>query len=115
MTITALRNETNGKIVAQNVARASNAWTRGIGLLGRAHVSPDEGLWIDGCGAVHTLGMRASIDLYFLDRQQRVVRIARGIPPQCLAVTCRQAASVVELGASEASREIALGDRLTLE
>jgi hypothetical protein len=111
-----LRNATNGSIVAHDVGRASNPLTRGIGLLGRARVSPDEGLWIDRCGAVHTLGMRATLDLYFLDREQCVVRIVPGVRPNRLAVTCREAATVVELGANlKGERAVALGDRLVLE
>lgn len=111
-----LRNATSGAVVAHSVGRATNPLTRGIGLLGRARLSPDEGLWIDGCSAVHTLGMRATLDLYFLDRDQRVVRIVAGVRPNRLAVTCRNAATVVELGAvAEEGRAIALGDRLVLE
>jgi uncharacterized membrane protein (UPF0127 family) len=73
-------------------------------------------LWIDGCSAVHTLGMRATIDLYFLDRDRRVLKIAPGVPPNRLAVTCRRAVTVVELGAfAHAARAVAVGDRLALE
>ena len=116
MTPAVLRNATTGAVVARRVARASNPLARGIGLLGRASLGPDEGLWIDGCSAVHTLGMRATLDLYFLDREQQVVRIVPNVRPNRLAVVCRNAAMVVELGADSAeARPIALGDRLALE
>ena len=79
-------------------------------------MSPDEGLWIDGCSAVHTIGMRATIDLYFLDKEKRVLRIAHGVKPYRLAVACRDAVSVVELGAApEMGRDVLVGDRLVLE
>jgi uncharacterized membrane protein (UPF0127 family) len=109
-----LRNATQEIHIAGAVARASNALTRGIGLLGRGRVTSDEGLWIDNCAAVHTLGMRASLDLYFLDREQRVVRIVRNVRPNRLGVACRGAVSVVELGAATEDRRIAIGDRLEL-
>ncbi|MBD5632838.1 MAG: DUF192 domain-containing protein [Candidatus Eremiobacteraeota bacterium] len=111
-----MRNATSGKIVASGVDRATNPWTRGVGLLARKSVTPDEGLWIDGCGAVHTVGMRATIDLYFLDRDRRVLKIANGVPPNRLAVTCRNAVTVVELGASpQDGHDVLVGDFLSLE
>jgi len=111
-----LRNATSGKVLATKVGRATNFVTRGVGLLPRAQVSPDEGLWIDRCSAVHTIGMRATLDLYFLDKDQRVLRIASSVRPYRLAVTCHNAVAVVELGAApEQGREVLVGDRLVLE
>ena len=111
-----LRNETNGKVLATRVARANNLVSRGLGLLPRAKVAHDEGIWLDGCSAVHTMGMRATIDLFFLDKDNRVLRIVSAVPPNRLAVTCRDAVSIVELGAgSEVGRDVLVGDRLILE
>ena len=111
-----LRNATNGNVLATRVALANNFVTRGLGLLARSAVSPDEGLWIEGCSAVHTIGMRAALDLYFLDKENRVLRIASAIPPNRLAVTCRNAVTVVELGSGpEIGRDVLVGDRLILE
>jgi len=111
-----LRNATNGKVLALKVGRATNFVSRGVGLLPRAAISPDEGLWIDRCSAVHTIGMRATLDLYFLDKDQRVLRIASAVRPNRLAVVCRNAVAVVELGAApELGRDVLVGDRLVLE
>jgi hypothetical protein len=111
-----LRNSSNGKVLATRVARATTPWSRGVGLLPRQTVSPDEGLWIDRCAAVHTIGMRATIDLYFLDKNNCVLKIASAVPPNRLAVTCRNAVTVVELGAdSDSGRDVLVGDRLVME
>ena len=111
-----LRNESNGKVLARRVNRATSAWTRGVGLLPRKTVAPDEGLWIEGCSAVHTLFMRATIDLYFLDKDNRILKIANAVRPNRLAVICRKAVTVVELGTStDAARDALVGDRLSLE
>ncbi len=110
-----LRNASSGAAVATRVARARDPIARGIGLLMRSAVAPDEGLWIDGCSAVHTLGMRAALDLYFLDRNGRVLRIAPATPPHRLSIACRAARSVVELGATGDERPVHLGDVLVLE
>ena len=111
-----LVNATNGSVLATAVDRATNAWTRGVGLLPRESVGPHEGLWIGGCSAIHTIGMRATIDCYFLDAEDRVLKIASAVPPNRLAVTCRNAVAVVELGAGdEVVRDVLVGDRLSLE
>lgn len=111
-----LLNSSNGSLLATDVDRASNAWSRGVGLLPRKTVGPHEGLWIGGCSAVHTMGMRATIDLYFLDKDNRVLKIASAVPPNRLAVTCRNAVTVVELGAGrDLARDVLVGDALTLE
>ncbi len=111
-----LRNASNGTLLATAVVRAANAWSRGVGLLGHKTVEPHAGLWIDGCSAVHTMGMRATIDLFFLDKDQRVLKIASAVGPNRLAVTCRNAATVVELGAcGDEARDVLIGDRLVLE
>ena len=40
-----------------------------------------EALLIERCGSVHTVGMRFALDLVFLDRGWRVVRVARNVGP----------------------------------
>ena len=116
MKLHVLRNVTNGKVLASRVVRAGNPISRALGLLPRDAVSPDEGLWIDGCAAVHTMGMRATIDLYFLDAERRVVRIVEAVKPNRLAVACRSSEIVVELGVEpQTARSVSIGDQLALE
>lgn len=111
-----LRNVTNGKVLATHVALAANPLTRGIGLLGRAAVGPHEGVWIERCSAVHTFGMRATLDLYFLDKNDVILKIVNAAQPNRLAIAARSAAAVVELGAAfELARDVLVGDRLVLE
>ena len=110
-----LRNASNGAVIAQRVKRASDPFSRGVGLLTRAGVAPDEGLWIDRCGAVHTLGMRAVLDLFFLDCEGKVLEIVPNVRPQRLSVSCRGARNVVELGTDDSGRAVRIGDRLVLE
>ena len=111
-----LRNVSNGSVVATRVDRASNPWTRGVGLLPRKVVQPDEGLWIDRCSAVHTMGMRATLDLFFLDKRGQVLKIACSVRPFRPVVACRDAVTVVELGAGAGNgRDVLIGDRLAIE
>lgn len=52
------------------------------GLLGRDGLEPGTGLLLsDPLGCIHTIGMRFSIDIVFLDGSLRVVRVARDVRP----------------------------------
>ena len=111
-----VRNASNGSVIASAVDRATNPLSRGIGLLMRSALGAHEGLWIDRCSAVHTMGMRATIDLYFLDAERRVVRIVEAVKPNRLAVACRSSEIVVELGVEpQTARSVSIGDQLALE
>ena len=65
--------------VEAEVARSFGARVRG--LIGRRGLAPGEGLLILKCNAIHTLFMRFSIDATFLDREGKVVKVVRNIPP----------------------------------
>lgn len=111
-----LKNATTGRVIATDVKPASGWWSRMLGLLPRRTVGPDEGIWFDNCDAVHTVGMRANIDIVFLDKDSRVIRVAPAVPSMRFAVVCAGAQSVVELGeGSSAGRDVLVGDRLQLE
>jgi uncharacterized membrane protein (UPF0127 family) len=56
------------------------------GLLGRSSLGRGAGLLIERCGSVHTVGMRFALDLVFLDRAWRVVRVVRKVRPGRLMV-----------------------------
>ncbi len=116
MKMHALRNASNGTLLAGLMGHATTAWERGIGLLMRSQLAPDEGLWIDHCSAIHTMMMRVTIDVFFVDKDGRVLRICNAVRPNRFALVCQEAIAVVELGASlNGARDVLVGDRLVLE
>ena len=71
-------------------------------LLGLAHIDRENagtGLLIPRCSAVHTFGMRFSLDLVFLDPAGVPLGVHRGVPPRRF-VADRWAVAVLELPAS---------------
>lgn len=110
-----LRNLTTGEIIAADVRVADGWWERLAGLIPRKVVDPDEGLWFHDCWAIHTLLMRAKIDVIFLDRQERVVRTCARVKRNRFALACFGAHNVVELGEGALDgRDLLPGDRLEL-
>ena len=92
-------NHTTGNALADNVSIADNLLSRMKGLLGRSILPSGEGLWIKPCMGVHTFGMKFSIDVIFLDREKRVVELARVLRPNRMSRIYSKASSVIELPA----------------
>jgi len=77
--------------------------SRALGLLVGPPLGPQEGLLIAPCSSIHTIGMRYAIDVAFLDRQARILRLF----PTVRAWRIRAApgaAGVLELPAGAAAR-----------
>ncbi len=110
-----LWNTTNDSILATRVERLDAFWRRGVGLLSRSALHPDEGVWLPSCRAIHTIGMRFTIDVVFVDRAGCIVRTCRNVAPNQLAIGCARADAVVELAAGTIDAfELQLGTHVAL-
>lgn len=98
-----ISNLTRKVVLASSVDVADRGSKRRKGLLGRAGLSREEGLWIVPCEAVHTFGMQFAIDLVYLDRARRVKKVRSDVRPSRLSA-CLSAHSVLELAPGTISR-----------
>ena len=73
--------------------------------------APPAVLLMPRCRSVHTFGMRFALDLVWLDRERRIVRIDRAVPPRRVR-SCRQARSVLELDSRFSNQWSAYGSSL---
>jgi uncharacterized membrane protein (UPF0127 family) len=101
--------------VAEAADVADTSATRRTGLLKHEGLKPGEGLWIVPCEAVHTFGMKFEIDVLYLSKSKRVVKIRQRMPKRRMSF-CLWAHSVLELpsGMSESTSTQA-GDQLEFE
>ena len=88
--------------IAHHVATAFTFVSRLTGLLGRRELPLDHGLLLHPGGSVHTLGMRFPIDVLFLDRQGRILKIAHSLRPNRAVIAPRGTHAVLELAAGRA-------------
>lgn len=111
----AVHNARTGALLGGAVRVAARRWERLRGLLGRPEPRPGEGLLIEPCNGIHTVGMRYRIDVLFLDREGRVLRCAPRVPALRCIPWVRGARRVLELpaGTIEATRTIA-GDLVAI-
>jgi uncharacterized membrane protein (UPF0127 family) len=110
----ALWNCRSGLSVATRVVAAFDSTSRRQGLLGRSGLREGEGLVLAPCSSVHTAFMRFPLDLIFLDRGGRVLRVAAGVAPWRIRLHWRAFAVVELAGGALARTDTKTGDLLEL-
>jgi uncharacterized protein len=95
-----LRNMRTRLPVATTVETAFGSSDRRRGLLGRDSLPAGHAIVIAPTFLVHTFGMRFSIDLLFVARDGRIMKVQRAVPPRRIAGTLG-AFAVVELAAGQ--------------
>jgi len=102
-------------MLAERAGIASTSKERKTGLLKHDRLEPGDGLWITPCEGVHTAGMKFPIDVLFLTRKRKVVKIRAAMPRWRMAL-CLWAHSVLELPSGMAAETgTAAGDQLEFE
>ena len=107
-----IRHARTGQVVAAAEV-AERAADRRRGLLGRDGLEPGTGMLLRPCSSVHTFFMRFRIDVVFLDRDGRVLRVVQGMGPGRLAWGGWRAWQTLELASGAAAAAgVHRGDRL---
>ena len=109
-------NKTRNTTLARRLLTLNANTHSTLRSLNRAGIPKNCALWIAPCSAVHTVGLKNSVDIAFLNRHGRVVTIYRNFPPECIAESPRSAVSAVELP-PDALREsdTDIGDTIELD
>ena len=92
-------NHTRQRYLADHGPVANRPWARMRGLIGRASLQPNEGLLLIGTKGIHTIGMRFSIDVLFLNADGWVIHEIRALKPFRLSPYVKNATMVIELPA----------------
>lgn len=98
-----IRNRTRDAVLADAAGVADTSALRRKGLLKHESLPAGEGLWIVPCESVHTIGMKFAIDILYLDRKRKVLKVRRSMVPWRMSA-CLRAHSVLELPAGTADR-----------
>ncbi|MFN7648185.1 MAG: DUF192 domain-containing protein [Acidobacteriota bacterium] len=110
-----MRNVTRGTVVASEADIADTSAKRRAGLLSRTGLAPGEGLWIVPCEGVHTFAMKFPIDVVYLSKSRKVLKIRDRMKRSRISF-CLTAHSVLELAAGRAAETgTVVGDQLEFE
>ena len=96
-------NLTRGNVVCEQVTIADRARRRMRGLLGRGSLPSGEGMLLQPSPSIHTAFMRFPIDVVFLDRNLRVIKLVEHLPPWHTA-SAMEGRSTLELASGEIVR-----------
>jgi len=103
-------NVRTGKRLAEKVEKAQSLKARCVGLLGRKDLASGEALWLSPCAQVHTFFMAFPIDVLFLDREGKAVRLCENMVPWRVSPWVWKAAGCLEMKAGSLAGQVAPGD-----
>ncbi len=110
-----IKNVTRNTILSEKTTVANTSESRRRGLLKHSSLPKGEGLWIAPCEAVHTFWMKFAIDILYLNKKKKVLKICRNLVPWRMSA-CLLAYSVLELPAGMAAEtQTQKGDVLIFE
>lgn len=109
-----IRNERNGRVLADRVLPAFDSKSRRAGLLRYESLADGHAMVIAPSNAVHTFFMRFPIDLAFVTKGGQVVKACASVRPWRVAAALR-AYAVIELPAGTLARcDTVPGDTLAI-
>jgi uncharacterized membrane protein (UPF0127 family) len=86
-----------------------------IGLLDRPALMAGQGLYFPDCKSIHTVFMRFAIDILFLDRELKIVKMARCLRPYRMAFGPWRTRGTLELACGTVEQHtLKVGDRIQL-
>lgn len=104
-----------GRVLADRAEIADTSAKRRTGLLKHSKLESGEGLWIAPCEGVHTFFMKFPIDVLFLSKQKKVLKVRHRMVAWRMSMSFR-AHSVLELPAGTAeAMGTSAGDQLNFE
>lgn len=86
----------SGKTLADRADIADTSAKRRTGLLKHTGLAEGEGLWIKPCEGVHTFFMKFPIDVVFVSKSKKVLKVRPNMVRSRVAL-CLRAHSVLEL------------------
>jgi uncharacterized protein len=111
----ALTNSRNGQVVARTLVAAFDSASRRKGLLKQDSMPDGSALIIAPTNAIHTFFMRFAIDVAFVAKDGRVVKVRTAVPPWRIAAAWR-AFAVIELPAGALARaDVRPDDKLRID
>jgi len=101
--------------IATRVEIADSSIKRIIGLMFTKNLGERDGLLITPCNSIHTFFMRYDLDIVFLSRNNKVVKVIRNMKPWRMTWIYFKATKVLEMMGGTLPAEINAGDELDID
>jgi hypothetical protein len=106
-------NARSGKVIADRLLTAFDSRSRRKGLLAQALLPPSTALIIAPTNAIHTFFMKFPIDIVFVSKGGRVLKIRSSVPAWRMTASLR-AFAVLEMAAGSLDGSTRVGDQLVV-
>ena len=94
---------------------ADSFFTRFAGLMFRKKLPPATGLLLAPCNSVHMCFMHFAIDVVYLDKEYKIIKVVKKLKPWLGLSLCREAWAVLEMTDGEAEKcGLKVGKRLMI-
>ena len=103
------RREIAGKAIL-----ADSFFKRFKGLMFGKKMDGYDAIVIKPCKSIHTFFMRYSIDVIFLNKELKIIKINRNLRPWRITSVCLFAEQVIELESGRVDKNLKKGDELEL-
>ncbi len=100
------------KLLSNDILIADTTITRMVGLMFKPRLEGADGLLINPCNSIHTFFMRYNLDIVFMSKDNKVVKIIRDIKPWRMTWIYFKARKTLELPAGKLPSDIREGDVL---
>ena len=92
-----LINQTKNTILAEDVFIANTPFKRIKGLLGKKVFLAKQAIILDPCNSVHTFFMHFALDILFVDKHYKVIKVFHRLNPNRITRIYWHSSRVIEL------------------
>ncbi len=111
-----VRNKTRNISLGNKILTINSNFRKTLRLLNRKGIPDDCFLWISPCHGIYTTGMKNPVDIVFLDKERKIVKMLRNFPPNCFADSVPTATSAIEFPSGRlADTGTGIGDIIELD
>lgn len=101
-----------GLVVASHAKEAKSITQRMLGLMFSKSIPNGDALWIRPCNSIHTFFMNYPIDVLFIDKNLRVIKIYENLKPWRITPIHFRCASVLELSGGVLDGKVHVDEQL---
>ena len=104
-------NLKTGKLLADNLEMKDSFLGRLIGLMGKKNLKKGQGIILKPCSQIHTCFMRFAIDVVFISKDFKVLKVIKKIKPWHFSPIVLKSIYTLEVAAGEI-QDLSEGDEV---
>lgn len=109
-----LRMASNDEVVCKKLMIVSSFFSRLKGLMFSTELPNCDGLLISPCNSIHTFFMVYSLDVIFLDKKFKVVKVLYNLKPWRMSWIYFNSSQVLEMKAGTLNKKVVEGEILRI-